>query len=87
MAGSAAGVWRLEECAQAISKWENGHALLETILLPLLAKLFKCSIDFILMPFAARDSNFQDLCVPLAVNMANSQQSSIKDLKTDSISQ
>ena len=30
--------------AQAISKWENGHTLPETSLLPLLAKLFNCSI-------------------------------------------
>lgn len=46
--------------AQAISKWENGHTLPETVLLPLLAKLLNCSIDSILMPFAARDAGFQD---------------------------
>ena len=36
--------------AQAISKWENGHTLPETALLPLLSKLLNCSIDSILMP-------------------------------------
>jgi len=46
--------------AQAISKWENGHTLPETILLPVLAKLFACSIDSILMPFAAQDISFKD---------------------------
>jgi len=35
---------------QAISKWENGHTLPETALLPLLAKLLNSSIDSILMP-------------------------------------
>lgn len=46
--------------AQAVSRWENGHTLPETALLPLLAQLFHCSIDSILAPFAARDSAFQD---------------------------
>ena len=36
--------------AQAISKWENGHTLPETALLPLLSKLLNSSIDSILMP-------------------------------------
>jgi len=36
--------------AQAISKWENGHTLPETALLPLLAKLLNSSIDSILSP-------------------------------------
>ncbi|MCL2602856.1 MAG: helix-turn-helix domain-containing protein [Defluviitaleaceae bacterium] len=36
--------------AQAISKWENGHALPETSILPLLAKLLNTSIDSILSP-------------------------------------
>jgi len=35
---------------QAISKWENGHTLPETALLPLLSKLLNSSIDSILMP-------------------------------------
>jgi transcriptional regulator with XRE-family HTH domain len=46
--------------AQAISKWENGHTLPETMLLPLLARLFNCSIDSILMPFAVQDTAFQN---------------------------
>lgn len=46
--------------AQAISKWENGHTLPETILLPLLAELFNSTIDAILMPFAARDVAFKN---------------------------
>jgi len=46
--------------AQAISKWENGHTLPETALLPTLAKLFDCSIDSMLMPFAEHDSNFRN---------------------------
>ena len=46
--------------AQAVSKWENGHTLPETVLLPSLARLFNCSIDSILMPFAAQDAAFQD---------------------------
>ena len=41
---------KLEISAQAISKWENGHTLPETAMLPLLAKLLNTSIDAILMP-------------------------------------
>jgi len=36
--------------AQAISKWENGHTLPETSLLPMLSKLLNSTIDSILMP-------------------------------------
>jgi len=46
--------------AQAISKWENGHTLPETVLLPTLSQLFDCTIDSILMPLAAQDSAFLD---------------------------
>ena len=46
--------------AQAISKWENGHTLPETALLPLLAELFDCTIDSILMPLASQDSAFRN---------------------------
>lgn len=35
---------------QAISKWENGHTTPETSLLPVLAQIFRCSIDEIIMP-------------------------------------
>ncbi|MCL2364644.1 MAG: helix-turn-helix domain-containing protein [Defluviitaleaceae bacterium] len=41
---------QLKITAQAISKWENGHTLPETALLPTLAKLLNASIDSILMP-------------------------------------
>jgi len=41
--------------AQAISKWENGHTLPETALLPLLAKMLNSSIDSILMPCTIRN--------------------------------
>jgi len=41
---------KLEITAQAISKWENGHTLPETALLPLLSKLLHSSVDAILMP-------------------------------------
>ena len=51
---------RLGITAQAISKWENGHTLPETALLPALAVLFDCSIDSILTPFAAQDAAFRN---------------------------
>jgi len=51
---------KLNITAQAISKWENGHTLPETMLLPNLAKIFGCSIDTILMQFAEQDKTFQD---------------------------
>lgn len=35
---------------QAISKWENGHTLPETSLLPVLAQIFNTTIDEIIMP-------------------------------------
>ena len=35
---------------QAVSKWENGKSLPETVHLPVLAKILKCSIDELLMP-------------------------------------
>ncbi|MDR0442080.1 MAG: helix-turn-helix domain-containing protein [Treponema sp.] len=46
--------------AQAISKWENGHTLPDTVMLPSLAKFFRRSIDSILMPSAAEENAFQD---------------------------
>jgi transcriptional regulator with XRE-family HTH domain len=48
---------KLDISAQAISKWENGHALPETALLPLLAKLLNASIDSILMPISMTEGN------------------------------
>jgi len=41
--------------AQAISKWENGHTLPETSLLPLLSKLLNTSIDSILLPVLIKE--------------------------------
>lgn len=35
---------------QAVSKWENGHTLPETALLPALSKILECTIDSLLMP-------------------------------------
>ena len=39
---------RMGISAQAVSKWENGHCLPETAVLPKLARLLDCSIDDIL---------------------------------------
>jgi len=46
---------KLQVSAQAISKWENGHTLPETAMLPVLAKLFNTSIDAILMPVIVKE--------------------------------
>ena len=51
---------KLDISAQAISKWENGHSLPETMQLPVLAQIFGCSIDSILAPFAFQDSSFRE---------------------------
>ena len=40
---------------QAISKWENGHTMPETPMLPRLSRLLDSSIDGILMPMAIRN--------------------------------
>ena len=45
--------------AQAISKWENGHTLPETALLPLLAECLDCAVDDILRPAFAQDRDFK----------------------------
>lgn len=45
---------------QAISKWENGHTTPETALLPVLAQLFQCSIDEIIMPVYLFDSDIEE---------------------------
>ncbi len=42
---------------QAVSKWENGHALPETSLLPVLSDIFKCTIDQILIPAYTTDES------------------------------
>jgi len=40
----------LQVSPQAISKWENGKCLPETMLLPALAKALDCNIDTLFMP-------------------------------------
>jgi transcriptional regulator with XRE-family HTH domain len=51
---------KLEITEQAVSKWENGHTLPDTVLLPDLAQIFNCSIDSILMPFTAQETVFEN---------------------------
>jgi len=48
---------KLDITAQAISKWENGHTLPETALLPVLSKLLNCSIDSILIPVTIKEGD------------------------------
>ena len=45
---------------QAISKWENGHTLPETSLLPILAQIFRCTIDDIIMPAYSFDEKIEE---------------------------
>ncbi|MDV4149314.1 helix-turn-helix domain-containing protein [Clostridium sp. AL.422] len=45
---------------QAISKWENGHSLPETSLLPVLSQIFNCTIDEIIMPAYSFDSKIEE---------------------------
>lgn len=45
---------------QAISKWENGHTVPETPLLPVLAQIFNCSIDEMIMPAYLFDSDIEE---------------------------
>lgn len=45
---------------QAISKWENGHTLPETSLLPVLSQILSCTIDEILMPAYSFDSKIEE---------------------------
>ena len=44
---------------QAISKWENGHTLPETSLLPMLSQIFGCTIDEIIMPAYSFDEKIE----------------------------
>lgn len=44
---------------QAISKWENGHTLPETSLLPVLSQILSCTIDEIIMPGYSFDSKIE----------------------------
>lgn len=45
--------------SQAISKWENGHTLPETTLLPILSQIFRCAIDDIIMPAYSFDEKIE----------------------------
>ncbi|HWT73963.1 MAG TPA: helix-turn-helix transcriptional regulator [Mobilitalea sp.] len=45
---------------QAISKWENGHALPDTALLPVLAQIFGCTIDQIIMSAYSFDEKIEE---------------------------
>ena len=45
---------------QAISKWENGHTLPETTLLPVLSQIFGCTIDDIIMPAYSFDEKIEE---------------------------
>ncbi len=45
---------------QAISKWENGHTMPEISLLPVLAQIFQCSIDEIIMPAYLFDPDIEE---------------------------
>lgn len=60
--------FRLNISPQAVSKWENGHAMPELSLLVELAGLFGSSIDGILFPDArpAAKANFEHILLPYA---------------------
>ncbi|HNX13739.1 MAG TPA: helix-turn-helix transcriptional regulator [Oscillospiraceae bacterium] len=45
---------------QAISKWENGHSLPDTALLPVLSQIFSCTIDELIMPAYLLDSRIEE---------------------------
>lgn len=45
--------------SQAISKWENGHSLPDTTLLPVLSQIFRCTIDDIIMPAYSFDEKIE----------------------------
>ena len=44
---------------QAVSKWENGHSLPDTSTLPILAQIFGCGIDDIIMPAYSIDERVE----------------------------
>lgn len=59
---------RLNISPQAVSRWENCHALPELSLLVELAELFGCSLDSILFPASrpASNANFEHILLPYA---------------------
>lgn len=46
--------------SQAISKWENGHTMPDTSLMPVLAQIFQCSVDAIIMPAYVFDPEIEE---------------------------
>lgn len=46
--------------SQAISKWENGHTTPDMSLLPVLAQIFQCSVDEIIMPAYFFDMDLEE---------------------------
>ena len=54
-----AGILRISP--QAISKWENGHTLPETSILPVLSQIFDCTIDQIIMPAYSFDVKIEEV--------------------------
>lgn len=56
---------------QAISKWENGHTLPETTLLPVLSQIFRCTIDDIIMPAYSFDEKIEEENRPFWINRQN----------------
>ena len=56
---------------QAVSKWENGRALPDTSLLPVLAGLFGCTIDDMLMPAYSSDGTIPGNIETQAEEIAN----------------
>lgn len=57
---------------QAISKWENGHTTPDTSLLPVLAQIFRCSIDEIIMPAYLFDPGIEEK-KPNTLNLQSKQ--------------
>ena len=57
---------RMGVSAQAVSKWENGHAMPEIALLPTLAELLDCTVDALLSPelLANGRQNFTHVLLP-----------------------
>lgn len=45
---------------QAISKWENGHSLPDTAMLPILSQIFNCTIDDLIMSAYTYDSKIEE---------------------------
>lgn len=72
---------------QAISKWENGHALPEISLLPVLARLFGCTIDELLMSDYIPDEiiGLEDYEIIIAVKKIHADLSNFKIIRSKPI--